>query len=168
MDIAPLLEELYGRIAPLARGPSTASRSNDSPRRPPSDANPIAWLIWHMARVQDQAVADLLGEQQLWVTGTWAPRFGLEPDPSNSGYGHTAEQVRSVRPTGSDALLDYLDAVLARTCSMLATLRADDLDRIVDTNFDPPVTMGVRLVSVADDALQHAGQAAYVRGLLGA
>jgi hypothetical protein len=40
-----------------------------------------------------------------------------------------------------------------------------DLDRVVDKRWDPPVTLGVRLVSVVDDDAQHVGQAAYVRGL---
>ena len=45
---------------------------------------------------------------------------------------------------------------------MLEGLAPDDLDRVVDRRWDPPVTLGVRLVSIADDSLQHAGQAAYV------
>ncbi len=52
-----------------------------------------------------------------------------------------------------------------RPCSRGST--ADGLDKVVDRRWDPPVTMGVRLVSIADDCLQHVGQAAYVRGLLG-
>jgi hypothetical protein len=119
-----------------------------------------------MGRVQDQAVADAMDTSQLWTDGGWAASFGLEPDPSNSGYGHTAEQVKSVRPKSVEVLLDYLEAVVARTCAVLSSLSASDLDRVVDTSFEPPVTLGVRLVSVADDALQHAGQALYLRGLL--
>jgi len=92
---------------------------------------------------------------------------GLDPDPANSGYGHTPEQVASVRPESAGALTGYLDAVHTRVVAFLEGLDADDLDRIVDRRWDPPVTLGVRLVSIADDGLQHAGQAAYVRGLLG-
>jgi hypothetical protein len=111
-------------------------------------------------------VAEVLDANQLWETGDWAGRFGLEADPSNTGYGHGPDDVQAVRPDGPDALLDYLDAVQARTEDMLKSLAPGDLDRVVDKNWQPPVTLGVRLVSVADDALQHAGQAAYVRGLL--
>jgi hypothetical protein len=108
----------------------------------------------------------LLGTDQLWVDGPWAGRLGLQPDPSNTGYGHSAQEVATVRPEGSEVLLDYLDSVDARTRAMLQELTPADLDRIVDRRWDPPVTLGVRLVSIADDSLQHAGQAAYVRGLL--
>jgi hypothetical protein len=64
-------------------------------------------------------------------------------------------------------LLEYLDAVHAETEAMLRDLSPADLDRVVDRNWDPPVTLGVRLISIVDDCVQHVGQAAYVRGLQG-
>ncbi len=167
MDVASVYLELYGRIPPLARQAveGVALGRLTEPLRP--GANTIAWLVWHLARVQDHHVAELLGEEQLWVTGDWAPQFGLEPDPSNTGYGHNAADVASVRPERPEVLLDYLEAAQSRTRSLLESLTPQALDRIVDRRWDPPVTLGVRLVSVADDALQHCGQAAYLRGLLG-
>lgn len=101
------------------------------------------------------------GEQE-WVDGNWAPRFGLEPDPWNMGYGHTPEQVASVRPS-VQVLLDYYDAVWARARTVLEGATTADLVRVVNENWDPPVTMGVRLVSIVDDDVQHAGQAWYLR-----
>ena len=67
---------------------------------------------------------------------------------------------------GADLLLGYYDAVHERTLQYLGRIGEDDLDRIVDRRWDPPVTLGVRLVSVADDDIQHAGQAAFVRGVV--
>lgn len=166
MDVSPLLRELYGRIPPLARHAVEGLDADTLTRRPTADANPIAWLVWHMARVQDHHISELLDADQLWVTGPWPGRFGLDADPSNTGYGHTSEEVATVRPQDADALVEYLDAVSGRTFTMLDGLAPGDLDRVVDRRWDPPVTLGVRLVSVADDGLQHAGQAAYVRGLL--
>ncbi len=167
MDVASLLLELYGRIPPLALGALEGVDLDRLTERPSPGANTIAWLVWHLARVQDEHVAELLGVDQLWVGGDWARRFGLDPDPSNTGFGHSAEEVATVRPEGPEALLEYLDAVDRRTRTMLEDLVPEDLDRIVDRRWDPPVTLGVRLVSVADDSLQHAGQAAFLRGLLG-
>jgi hypothetical protein len=167
MDIASLLLELYGRIPPLAEAAVAGLNEEELCAAPEPGANPVGWLVWHLARVQDHHVAELLGSEQVWVGGDWARRCGLEPDPSNIGYGHSAEEVRAVRPEGSDVLLDYLGAVQARTIAMLEGIGPDDLDRVADRRWDPPVTVGVRLVSVADDSLQHLGQAAYVRGLLG-
>ncbi len=111
-------------------------------------------------------MADLLGTEQLWVTEPWPARFGLAPDAHDTGYGHSADQVAAVRPDGPDALIGYYEAVAVRTTAYLASLTPADLDRVVDERWDPPVTLGVRLVSIVDDEIQHAGQAAYVRGLL--
>jgi hypothetical protein len=168
MDVAPLLLELYDRIPPLARRAIDGVEPGRLTEPPSPGANTIAWLVWHLARVQDHHVAELIGSDQLWVGGDWARRFGLDPDPSNTGYGHSAEEVAAVRPEQPEVLLQYLDAVAARTATMLEALGPADLDRVVDRRWDPPVTLGVRLVSIADDSLQHAGQAAYARGLLGA
>jgi hypothetical protein len=166
VDVAPLLLELYGRIPPLARSVVEGLDAATLARSPGSEANTIGWLIWHLSRVEDSHVAELLEADQLWATGDWAGRCGLAPDPSNTGYGHTPEEVAAVRPDGPEVLLDYLEATHARTCSYLEGLEPGELDRVVDRNWDPPVTLGVRLVSIADDCLQHIGQAAYVRGLL--
>jgi uncharacterized damage-inducible protein DinB len=166
MDIAALLDELYGRIPPLARGAVDGLDTDALVAAPAPGANTIAWLVWHSARVQDHHVGEVMATDQVWQQGDWAARFGLDPDPHNTGYGHTAAEVASVRPVDGAALVDYLDAVQERTVAWLGGLTAADLDRVVDTRWDPPVTLGVRLVSVADDSLQHVGQAAYVRGLI--
>jgi uncharacterized damage-inducible protein DinB len=166
MDVSGLLLELYGRVPPLARDAVDGLTVDDLVRAPGPEANTIAWLVWHLTRVQDHHVAELIDSEQVWIGGDRASAFGLEPDPTNTGYGHSPAEVASVRPESAAALLDYLDAVDARTRAFLAGLDPDDLDRIVDRHWDPPVTMGVRLVSVADDCLQHLGQAAYARGLL--
>jgi hypothetical protein len=128
--------------------------------------NPIGWLLWHLARVQDAQVADAFGGEQVWVADGWAERLGLDPDPGNTGYGHRADDVAAIRPASLDALVGYHRAVSARTREHLAGVTADELDRVVDKRWDPPVTLGVRLISVADDDIQHAGQAAYLKGLL--
>jgi uncharacterized damage-inducible protein DinB len=166
MDVTALLLETYGRIPSLARQAVDGLDVDDLVESPEPGSNPIAWLIWHLTRVQDDHIAELIPAEQLWASGDWASRFDLEADPHNTGYGHTPEEVATVRPQRPEALLEYLDAVDVRTRDFLGGLSADDLDRVVDRRWDPPVTLGVRLVSVADDGVQHAGQAAYVRGLL--
>ncbi|HEX5367067.1 MAG TPA: DinB family protein [Acidimicrobiales bacterium] len=167
MNVADLLAESFGRIPDLARGAVQGLAPDQLVTRPTPDANPIAWLVWHLARVQDAQVAELVPADQLWASGDWAAGVGLDPDPGDTGYGHSSAQVAAVRPVDGGALLGYLDAVAARTAGFVAGLTPADLDRVVDHRWDPPVTLGVRLVSVVDDCVQHAGQAAYVRGLLG-
>src|ERR1700736_5697831 len=115
MDLASLLLELYGRIPPLARGAVDGVDLERLTEAPTPGANTIAGLVWHLSRVQDPHVAELLGADQIWIGGEWAKRFGLDPDPSNTGYGHSADQVATVAPAAPEVLLEYLDAVDRRT-----------------------------------------------------
>jgi hypothetical protein len=133
--------------------------------RPGPEANSIAWLVWHAARVQDTQIADVAGKEQIWISQGWVDRFGLGLDPQDTGYGHTPEDVGKVRAS-SDLLAEDLRAALETTVDYLSTVSEADLDRIVDDRWDPPVSLGVRLVSIADDDAQHVGQAAYLRGLM--
>ena len=166
MNVSDLWLELYGRIPPLVGAAVDGLDADQLVWQPSPDANTIGWLVWHLIRVQDHHVAEILDTDQVWIGGDWARRFGLQPDPSNTGYGHGVDEVLAVRPESARALVEYLDAVDGRTRAMLADVSEIELERIVDRRWDPPVTLGVRLVSIADDCLQHAGQAAYVRGLL--
>ncbi|MET8749892.1 DinB family protein [Streptomyces sp. NPDC059104] len=129
-------------------------------------ANSIAWLVWHLTRVQDDHVADAAGLAQVWREQGWADRFGLRLPVGATGYGHTPRQAAAVRVDEFALLLGYFDAVHEQTLRFVHGLAAADLDRVVDDRWDPPVTLGVRLVSVLADDLQHAGQAAFVRGAL--
>jgi hypothetical protein len=166
MNVASVLLELYGRLPPLVHEAVDGLDPEDLIASPSGGSNSIAWLVWHSARVQDHHVSELLGAEQIWTTSDWAKQFSLSPDPSNTGYGHSAPEVAAVRPVAATALVDFFDAVYARTCEMLEDVTSEDLDRVVDRRWDPPVTLGVRLISIADDSLQHLGQAAYVRGML--
>jgi len=130
------------------------------------DANSIGWLIWHTARVQDAQVAHAAGTEEVWFSDGWVERFDLDIDPRDHGYGHSSEQVGKVR-VGAALLADYLRAAHEATVAYLRTVSEADLDEVIDRNWEPPVTRGVRLVSIADDDAQHVGQAAYLRGLLG-
>jgi uncharacterized damage-inducible protein DinB len=166
VDVDDLLTEAFDRIPELVRAAVDGLTAEELRWSPTPGANSIGWLVWHLTRVQDHHVAELLGTEQVWVSGDRAAHFGLDPDPSNTGYGHTAAQVAAVRPDSPAALVDYYDAVAARTRTLLRGVTSEELDRVVDDRWDPPVTLGVRLISIVNDDDQHAGQAAYVRGLL--
>ncbi len=167
MHSKDLLIEAFDRLPELGRS-AVDGLSPEQLRTPPAEgANTVAWLVWHLTRIQDGYLAELTGQDQVYVTGDRAGEFGLKPDPDDNGYGHTAAQVQAVRPGSAQVLVDYYQAVHERTLSYLAGLTDGDLDRVVDESWDPPVTLGVRLVSILNDDTQHVGQAAYVRGLLG-
>jgi hypothetical protein len=162
----PELVELFDRIPPLVRGVLDGLDPDLLSRSPGGTANPIGWLLWHIARVEDHQVSELAGGGQVWVEDGWAERFGLEPDPSNMGFGHSSDDVAAVQPESADAIVEYLDVVAERTRSYLDGLASTEVERVIDDSYDPPVTVLIRLISVAGDALEHAGQAAYARGLL--
>ncbi|MEU9579465.1 mycothiol transferase [Streptomyces chilikensis] len=166
MDAKDILVDGYGRIREEVHA---AVRGLDAERlaaRPAPGANPVAWLVWHLTRVQDDHVADAAGREQVWTAQDWHGRFGLDLPAHDTGFGHDAARVAAVRVDSPDLLTGYYDAVHEQTLRFLRALTAAELGRIVDERWDPPVTLGVRLVSVLSDDLQHVGQAAYVRGLL--
>jgi hypothetical protein len=166
VDASDVLIEQFGRLPELVENAVSGLTVDQLTWRPAPDANPIGWLVWHLTRVQDSHVAELLDEEEIWATGDWPTRFGLPAGARDTGYGYSSKQVAALRPEGADVLIEYYTDVHERTIAYLGGLTPDDLDRIVDENWDPPVTLGVRLVSVADDDVQHVGQAAFVRGLL--
>ena len=132
--------------------------------RPTAEANSIAWLIWHSARQHDAQLCHIADIEQVWTRDGWVDRFGLDLPRDAHGYGHTPEEVGKVRAS-ADLLAGYYHAVHKATLEYIASVTAEELSRVVDTNWNPPVTASVRLVSIIDDSAQHLGQAAYVRGI---
>ncbi|MFV2177479.1 DUF664 domain-containing protein [Actinomadura sp. LOL_016] len=165
MTSAELLTDAFDRIRDEVHAAADGLTSDRLAFRADPDANSIAWLLWHLTRVQDDHIADVAGTGQRWTSDGWADRFALPLDPSDTGFGHGRDEVAAVRVGSADLLIGYHDAVHAMTVDYVADLTDDDLPVIVDHAWDPPVTLGVRLVSVVADCLQHAGQAAFVRGL---
>jgi hypothetical protein len=165
MKSSELLADAFSRIQEEVHSAVEGLTPDQLSTRPLDAGNSIAWLVWHLTRIQDDHLADAGGYEQTYVTDSWHERLGLPFDPADTGYGHSAEDVAAVR-AGGDLLIGYYDAVHARTAEYLKGLTENDLDRIVDRRWNPPVTLGVRLISVISDDLQHVGQAAYVRGLL--
>jgi uncharacterized damage-inducible protein DinB len=170
MTIAELLADAFGRVHDTVHQAVDGLTPGQLAFRPESGANSIAWLVWHLSRIQDDHIADVAGTGQVWTSPrsvpSWADRFGLPFATSATGYGHGSEAVAAVQVESGELLTGYYDAVYEETLRYVADLTDSDLDRIVDKAWDPPVTLGVRLVSVINDDLQHAGQAAYLRGII--
>ena len=159
-----LLSEAFSRVRAVVHSVLMDASIEALTYRADADANTTAWLVWHLTRVQDGHIAELVGEEQVWVSGGWVERFDLPFDAAATGYGQGADDVADVR-ADAELLGLYYDAVHTRTLDYLMTLGDADFARIVDASWNPPVTLLVRLVSILSDDLQHAGQASYVRGL---
>jgi len=165
MTSSDLLTDAFGRIRGVVHEVLGGLSPEQLTFRPDGQANSIAWLIWHLTRIEDDHIAGVAQVSQVWTADGWAARLGLPFDDDATGYGQQADAVAAVRVESGDLLADYHDAVYTEAVRYVQRLTDADLGRIVDERWDPPVTLGVRLISVISDGLQHAGQAAYVRGL---
>lgn len=165
MDAKHIFLDAFERVKSLYHDEVEGLSEEDLVFRAAPEANTVAWLAWHLTRIQDDHVAEVAHVDQVWTSAGWSHEFGLDLDERDTGYGHKPEQVALVK-AGAELLLGYHDEVYKRTKQYLAGLRAEDFDAIVDRRFDPPVTLGVRLLSVVADDLQHIGQIAFVKGLV--
>ena len=167
MTSADLLTDAFGRIRETVHNAVDGLKPDELSFRPDPGANSIAWLVWHLSRVEDDHIADVAGLEQVWTSRGWADKFALPFPPQATGYGHGGDDVAAVKVKSGELLTGYHDAVYEMALRYVRDLSDADLPRIVDTSWDPPVTLAVRLVSVINDGLQHAGQAAYIRGIVG-
>ncbi len=165
MTSTDLLVDAFERVRDAVYPAANGLSPDELMFRPDSESNSIAWLVWHLTRIQDDHVAGLDGSEQVWTANGWAERFGLPFDVSDTGYGHDPETVGAVA-ADAHSLLGYYEDVHQKTVKFVRSLADADFVRVVDQTWDPPVTLSTRLVSVIADDLQHVGQAAYVRGIL--
>ena len=165
MNSIDVLTDAFERIRDAVHPAVNGLSEEELAFRPSGQSNSIVWLVWHLTRIQDDHVAGLDGVEQVWTAAGWADRFALPLEASDTGYGHDPDQVAAV-VADARSLLGYFEEVHEKTVRFLGTIVETDLSRVVDDRWNPPVTMGVRLVSVVGDDLQHVGQAAYIRGML--
>ena len=166
MEWHELLLDGFGRVPEFLEKVLEGLTQDELNWQPRSDCNSIGWLVWHLTRQQDAQVASLMGEEQLWGKDKWYAKFNRQTEPSDIGFGHTPEQAAAFKSPEAKTLLDYNYAVVERSKKYIRSLSEADLDRELDEPwFQPLPTVGVRLISILDDSVLHAGQAAYVRGL---
>jgi hypothetical protein len=165
MDVSEVYVEAMNRVTEQIDGLVDGLSEDDLAWRPEPGANSIAWLLWHLTRVADDYSALYAQVPSRWTDGGWYERFGLPFGPEAHGYGFDADDVGKVRASG-ELLAGYYADVAPVLAQYLGGLTPEALDEVVDTDWDPPVTLGVRMVSIVDDMVQHCAQAAYLRGML--
>ncbi len=166
MECRDLIIDGLGRVREMFESTLDGLTAEQLTYRPDLQANSIGWLAWHLTRVADDHMSDLAEETQAWVADGWHARFDRPASEDDVGFGDDADAVGALRPSSAQLLLDYHLAVYNRSVAYLQGLQCSAMDRELDEPYDPPVTVGVRLVSVVNDCTQHVGQMAYVRGLL--
>lgn len=166
MQSSELLAEAFGRVRGIVHDAVAELTTEQLNFRVEEGANSVAWLVWHLSRVQDSHIAEVADTEEVWRSGHWVHRFRLPLDESSTGFGQGLAEMAAVRVESPDLLTGYYDQVHEQTLGYLRTLADTELDKVIDQRWDPPVTLGVRLASVLADDLQHAGQAAYLRGIV--
>jgi hypothetical protein len=164
MEFQQLLMEIFERASQTLEKALDGLTQNELNYLPKTDCNSIAWLTWHLTRVQDSAISDLKGSEQCWITQKWYSKFSRDPDPNDRGIGHTSEDVSNFKSPDSKTLLEYYHAVFKHTKDYLRGLSTDELGRKIDNPTSPLV--GLRIAAITSDNLQHIGQVAYLRGML--
>ena len=159
-----VLTDAFSRVDEVVRTVTSDLSAEVGTYRPDDAANSVSWLIWHLTRIQDDHLAGITGGEQVWIAQGWVDRFSLPFAMEATGYGQDATEVGAVQ-VPAELLAGYHAAVHESTLRYLDGLDDAELERVVDRRWDPPVTVAVRLVSIISDALQHAGQAAYLKGL---
>jgi len=159
-----LLTDIFERNSQAVGRTLDGLNQEELNRLPKPDCNSIGWLVWHLTRGQDGAIADLAGEEQLWIKEQWHAKYDRSANAADTGFGNSPEDVAAFKSPDAKTAMDYHQAVVARTKKYVGQLSESDLGRELKNPVFP--TVGVRLVGCISDNLQHAGQAAYVRGLL--
>jgi uncharacterized damage-inducible protein DinB len=165
MEGPALIADALGRVNAILHRSLEGASAEMLCQMPAPHANSMAWLTWHLTRTQDHHISNLAGQSHLWISKGWDARFGLELDDTETGRGQTFEQVAAFKVESAEVLLAYQDATFEQSKAYLATLKPADMDReLNEPQYDPPPTVGVRLVSIVSDNTQHAGQVVYLRG----
>ncbi|OFI50498.1 hypothetical protein BG261_01065 [Floricoccus tropicus] len=165
--IVEAVERGHERFLSVLEG-LTVEQVNDFPAKniAPSIKS-VAWLSWHTAREMDYQISELKGTNPLWLVNGWKEKFNLDLPDDTEDWHHTPEQAAKVKVSDVDLLRGYLEDAANLTKEYLKTINENELDDIVDKNWNPPVSRGARLVSVIDDLAMHSGQVIYSRRLLG-
>jgi hypothetical protein len=165
MHSVEIVRDSLGRVHELVPAVLEGMDADDLTWRPDAGSNPIGWLVWHLCRAEDGSLASIGDTEQVWLSGGWQEKFGLPYERKAGGFGQSSEQVGQFSVSGPELLVGYAAAVAEQTGRILDALTDEDLDRVIDTRWDPPVTVGVRIVSIMVETAQHIGQASYLKGL---
>lgn len=165
MDGKDVLIEGFGRVKETLHGVVGDLDISQLTGQVSDEVNSIAWLAWHIARCIDAQIAPLMETEEIWTNHGWYEKFDLPFDKAEMGYGMSSEDAGKVKAS-AELLLGYYDDVHTSLIEYLRTLKKQDFAEVIDRSYTPPVTLGVRLISILDDCLQHTGQAAYLKGML--
>jgi uncharacterized damage-inducible protein DinB len=128
------------------------------------DTNTIAWLVWHMAKVEDSWInVWIAGGEEVWVTGKWAERTGIAG--TSGGFGQVMDEVRSMPNVPISELVAYYEAVRKAAFETIDGMTDADMANEIDRGHGP-ITWSWILGHVMVEESQHLGQVALIRGMI--
>jgi DinB family protein len=106
------------------------------------DLNSLAWIMWHIARIEDSTLNTVFSGQDQVFDGAWRSRLQvMRPD---FGIGMTSVEVTELsRQIDLGALRDYRDAVGRRTREIVSGFNEEDWDgEIAAASLDRAAALG--------------------------
>lgn len=134
--------------------------------QPTLESNHIQWTVFHMARVVDRWIQQVMrGEQQLWHRDRWFERLGLAEDAH--GRGDTPDTVREMPALNIADVLAYYDATQQATLDHIDDMTPEDLERTYNARSRRGGVTGAWILGhLIVEESQHLGQIAYIRGMI--
>jgi hypothetical protein len=167
MEWKGLILDGYDRMPQELEEVLKGLKKTDLDWQPKTECNSIGWTVWHLARVQDAQIAELMNEEQVYLKQKWYAKFERPTDPKDTGFGDTPQDVASFKSPSANVLSGYIRSTIDQSKTYINAISNTELDRVLDEPwFQPRPTVAVRLVSILADGHQHIGEASYIRGLL--
>ena len=144
--------------------------------RPDAGSNSIAFIVWHVNRVEDRWIQVFArGVQDVWDRDGWHEKLGISDDSFGIGFGLSAEQLGKFPAITKENLDGYRHAVQNETQAYLKSLKAEDLDFVPGRTLRPESSeslerfrgwsIGRMFRQLLAELNQHLGQVSYIRGL---
>jgi len=132
--------------------------------RPKPHSNNIAFLLWHLARVEDLWINRLiLGGKSMYETDGWYKKF--KTPAQDSGFGYDQAKLAAWPVPTPELLQSYTAAVREKTLAFLKTTDEKKLDEPKDFILNK-ATVGWALSHLISEIGEHSGQIGYLRGVM--
>ncbi len=127
-------------------------------------SNSIAFLMWHLARVEDLWINRILkGGKEIYEAEGWYKKYKTEIQDNGAFFDEAKLKAWPV-PT-LKLLKEYAAAVRQTTLAYLKTLNEKDLDEPRDFTWMKG-TNGTALSHLISEIGEHSGQIGYIKGIM--
>ena len=130
---------------------------------PSPECNSIAFILWHMTRVEDFFVNRIIQrETELYEAEGWREKLGTPA--KDSGYEYTVEQLQAWPAPKLETLQGYAISVREKTLAFLKAMPPEKLSEVPRPDRSPD-SIGDTLGRISTEIALHVGQICYLRGM---